>query len=74
MNFYDKNGVLLQIGDHIVPDEGRELLIVSILYVEEYGEECMLGQQVENPLLFSILTKDNLSTQWSKNTKELSGE
>lgn len=66
MNFYDKNGTLLQIGDHIVPDEGRELLIVSIFYVEEYGEECMFGQQIEDPLAFSILTKDNLSIQWSK--------
>lgn len=66
MNFYDKNEVLLQIGDHIVPDEGRELLIVSIFYVEEFKEECMFGQQIEDPLAFSVLTKDNLSARWSK--------
>ena len=26
MNFYDKNKTLLQIGDRIIPDKGRELL------------------------------------------------
>ena len=70
MNFYDKNGQLLQVGDRIIPDEGRELLLVSIFYVEEFQQECMFGQQVENPFMFSALTQDNLSSIWTKVEKE----
>ena len=66
MNFYDKNGTLLQVGDRIIPDEGRELLIVSIAYVEDYGQDCMFGQQLKDPLSFSLLTQENLSLQWTK--------
>lgn len=66
MKFYDKNGVELHIGDTIIPDAGRKLLIVSIFYVEDYQEECMFGQQIEDPLAFSVLTKDNLALQWTK--------
>ena len=66
MKFYDKNQVLLQIGDKIVPDKGKELLIVSIAYVDDYQQECMFGQQIEDPLSFSLLTQDNLSMQWTK--------
>lgn len=66
MNFYDKNHTLLQVGDKIKPDKGRELLIVSIAYVQDYEEECMFGQQIEDPLAFSLLTKENLETQWVK--------
>lgn len=66
MPFYDKNGVELHVGDHIVPDAGRELVIVSEAYVAEYDAICMFGQQVEDPLLFSVLTAENLAAQWSK--------
>ena len=66
MKFYDKNNNLLQVGDRIIPDKGRELLIVSIAYVADYEAECMFGQQIEDPLAFSVLTQDNLSTQWTK--------
>ena len=66
MNFYDKNKTLLQVGDKIIPDKGRELLIVSIAYVADYEAECMFGQQIEDPLAFSVLTQDNLSLQWTK--------
>lgn len=66
MNFYDKNGLLLQVGDRIIPTAGRELLLVSVFYVEEYQQECMFGQQIENPLTFSILTQEDLSKQWMK--------
>ena len=66
MNFYDKNKTLLQVGDKIIPDKGRELLIVSVAYVEDYESECMFGQQTEDPLAFSVLTQDNLSLQWTK--------
>lgn len=66
MNFYDKNKTPLQVGDKIIPDKGRELLIVSIAYVADYEAECMFGQQIEDPLAFSVLTQDNLSLQWTK--------
>jgi len=67
MKFYDKNGIELNIGDTISPDAGRKLLIVSVFYVEDYQEECMFGQQIEDPLAFSVLTKDNLKLPWTKN-------
>ncbi len=71
--FYDKNGTALYVGDHIVPDEGRELLLVSDGYVEELGQEVLFGQQVEDPAAFSILTGKNLSGQWTKvETEEIS--
>lgn len=66
MNFYDKNGALLQVGDKIIPDKGRALLIVSVAYVSDYESECMFGQQIEDPLAFSLLTQENLSSQWTK--------
>jgi len=66
MKFYDKNNTLLQVGDRIIPDKGRELLIVSIFYIEDYDAECMFGQQIEDPLSFSLLTAENLATQWTK--------
>ena len=66
MNFYDKNKTVLQVGDRIVPDKGRELLVVSIAYVADYEAECMFGQQIEDPLAFSVLTQENLSLQWTK--------
>lgn len=66
MEFYDKNHTLLQIGDRIIPDKGRELLIVSIFYIDDYETECMFGQQIEDPLSFSLLTRENLAEQWTK--------
>lgn len=65
MKFYDKNGAEIKIGDKIKPDEGRILLITASQYVEDFGEECLIGQQVEDPETFSILTQENLSLQWS---------
>ena len=66
MNFYDKNKTPLQVGDKIIPDEGRALLIVSVAYVDDYQSYCMFGQQIEDPLSFSLLTKENLELQWTK--------
>lgn len=65
MTFYDKNGTVLQVGDHIIPDDGMELVIVSCGELEEYGM-CMFGQQVKNLAAFSILTAENLASQWTK--------
>ena len=59
----DKNGKEIKIGDKIKPDIGRVLLIVSQFNVPELGE-CLFGQQIENPLAFSPLTQENLSSQW----------
>ena len=65
MKFYDKNGNEIKVGNKIRPDEGRILLIVSQFYIEDFGEEVLFGQQIEDPLAFSYLTQDNLSRQWS---------
>lgn len=62
----DKNKKEIKIGDKIKPDgDGRILLIVSQTYVEDFGEECLFGQQIEDPLAFSPLTQENLSSQWT---------
>ncbi|MCD7927365.1 MAG: hypothetical protein LUF80_00645 [Oscillospiraceae bacterium] len=66
MTFYDKNGTEIEIGDHIVPDDGMELLIVSSGKIADYAEEVMFGQQLENLCAFSVLTQKNLSAQWTK--------
>lgn len=66
MQFYDKNGKELKVGNHIVPDKGRELAIVSTGRVDEYEDEVMFGQQVEDMSCFSILTAENLAAQWTK--------
>ncbi len=73
MAFYDKNGTALYVGDHIVPDEGLELAIISSGYHKELGEEVLFAQQVAHPAAFSYLTRDNLSGQWTKvETEEIS--
>lgn len=63
MGYTDKNGAEIHIGDHIVPDEGRELVIIS----EAAGDEShgLLGSQVINPSMISILTPEDLSRQWT---------
>ena len=66
MNFYDKKGSLLRVGDQITPDAGRTLTLVSSAYVKDLEQECLFGQQLEEPAAFSILTQDNLSKQWTK--------
>ncbi len=66
MAFYDKNGTELAVGDHIIPDAGLELQLVSSGYLAEAGETVLFGQQVENLACFSWLTQDNLSRQWTK--------
>ena len=63
--FVDKNGKEIKIGDRVKPDKGRILLIVSQFYVKDLGEDCLFGQQIEDPLAFSPLTQENLSSQWS---------
>lgn len=66
MIFKDKNGKEINIGDQIKPDVmGMILQIVSERYVEDIEQECLFGQQVENPLAFSLLTQEDLSKQWT---------
>lgn len=67
MDFHDKRGTLLAIGDRIAPDEGRVLTLVSSAYMAELGQEVLFGQQLDDdPAAFSLLTQDNLSKQWTK--------
>lgn len=72
----DKNGEEIKIGDKLKPDNGAVLLIVSRINIPELGE-CLFGQQIENPLAFSPLTQENLSSQWEilkEEIQELKGE
>lgn len=64
--FIDKNGTEIAIGDHIIPDSGEELLIVSSGTVEDFEGEVMFGQQIKNMACFSILTAENLAKQWTR--------
>lgn len=66
MDFYDKNGTLLSIGDKIVPNAGRVLKLVYSAYIPELEQECLFGYQVEDPAAISYLTQENLSMQWTK--------
>ncbi len=61
----DKNGKTINVGDHIIPDEGMELVITAQGVVPDFGEdEVLVGYQVENIACFSVLTQENLSSQW----------
>ncbi|MCD8382778.1 MAG: hypothetical protein LUC30_07680 [Clostridiales bacterium] len=66
MTFYDKNGAALSVGDHIVPDDGLELVLVSSGYLADLDQDVLFGQQVKNLASFSILTQEDLSSQWTK--------
>lgn len=61
---FDKNGKEIKIGNKIKPDEGRILLVVSEFDTQELGH-CLFGQQIEDPMAFSPLTQENLSSQWT---------
>lgn len=58
-NYYDKNDNLISMGDHVVPDEGRELVITG------EAENGLLGTQVVDPTMVSLLTQGDLSRQWT---------
>ena len=62
----DKNNEEIHIGDKIAPYNGigRVLLVVSQFYVEEYEEEMLFGQQIENPMAWSPLDQTQLSEMW----------
>lgn len=66
MNFYDMNGVEINVGDYVEPIEGRKLLIISRGKTDEYAEDVMIGQQVEDLFAFSLLTAENLAYQFVK--------
>lgn len=63
MEFIDKNMKPINIGDVIVLD-GIKIQIVSIFYTDEIGENCMLGQHIDDSLVYCILTKNNLSANY----------
>lgn len=62
----DKNGKEVNVGDKIVPADGNGmmLLIVSKFFVDSLKEDCLFGQQVEDPMSFSPLTQEVLSKYW----------
>lgn len=66
MKFYDMDGKELNVGDCVKPIEGRELLIISKGNIDEYPDEVLIGQQIEDIAAFSILTAENLTTRFKK--------
>lgn len=64
MQFYDRQGAAIRIGDHIVPDAGRELIITH--EAEAEGVPVLMGYQAEDPLAFSYLTQEQLSATWTR--------
>ena len=63
--FKDKNGKEIKVGDHIIPNDGKELVITSIKAIEDLEGDVMIGRQVENMDCFSLLEKSNLEKQWT---------
>ena len=62
MDYTDKNGDDVHIGDHVIPDDGRELVIIGEAAGEVNG---LLGSQVDDPSMVSLLTQLDLSRQWT---------
>lgn len=65
--YTDKNGTVINIGDHIIPDEGRELVVISEASGEVNG---LLGRQILDPDMISLLTQLDLSRQWTLDADE----
>lgn len=64
--FYDKNGAQVVIGDRVVPDIGHELIIVDTELTDD-GDEALIGRSLDDLQMMSLLTAENLSTNWRKN-------
>lgn len=66
MKFYDMNGIEINVGDCVEPIEGPIHRIVSIGKIDEFPNDVMFGQQLENMAAFAILTAENLKAQFKK--------
>lgn len=66
MEFRDKNGEIIDIGDIVRPDEGRDCLIISKAKNNELNEVVLYGQQLLDSAAFAILTKEILEKQFTK--------
>lgn len=73
MEFRDKNGEIVDIGDIVRPDDGRDCLIISKAKNNELNEVVLYGQQLLDPAAFAVLTKDILSTMFTKINTEYGG-
>lgn len=65
MLFYDKNGAQVTIGDRVAPDTGHELIIITRDFTDD-GDEALIGRSLDNLQMMSLLTAENLSTNWRK--------
>lgn len=74
MIFYDKNNTEIGIGDTVISDGGIKLEITEekASYIEfDINEPCLIGRQLDNPLVFSPLTAANLSVQFENIDRQL---
>lgn len=65
MIFYDKNGAQVGIGDRVAPDTGHELIIVDKDLTDD-GDEALIGRSLDDLQMMSLLTAENLNTNWRK--------
>ena len=66
IEFKDMDGKTISIGDYLMPVEGRKVKVISRGEIEEYSEEVLFGQQVDDMAAFAILTAENLALQFKK--------
>ena len=66
MDFYDKDGNQVFVGDIVRPDEGRTCIIISLSYISEMEDLVMVGQQMADPAAFGLITRENMASQWHK--------
>ena len=66
IEFKDMDGKTISIGDYLMPVEGRKVKVISRGEIDEYSEEVLFGQQIDDMAAFSILTAENLAFQFRK--------
>ena len=64
--FYDMDGKVVNVGDYCAPIEGRTVKIIERSTEPEYSEEVLIGQQVLDPDMLTILTRENLAFQFRR--------
>lgn len=66
IEFKDMDGNIVNVGDYLIPIEGRKVKVISRGEIAEYSEEVLFGQQVDDMAAFAILTAENLALQFKK--------
>ena len=65
----DKNGLIIGIGDILIPDAGQKVEVLGFTLSE--GIECIEGRQVEHLEFGCLINQENLSARWTKEVTPL---